>query len=204
MSLTTNLANSQTVEDWQAAEGKNACNSIPYSDYRESCLGYRKDKDFYCKSESTTVSWDPRETKSRIEKTSADIRDQTGLRDNLDREKNQSSDDAKKKSLEEEIGKMNEKIRRLESQLEIQKANLRDDQNNVRNMLPDLERCEQIRAATLKLFDDVISKARGESDALIKPIADRLITRWREGQVNHQKEYDIVRFRIQTLKLMLD
>lgn len=177
-----------TLSDFQAAVGREGCESIPYDGVRRTCMDSSRDVEEWCKRSDRKISCndlDPSGLSKQIENVKQKVEVLKRTRDELHSKLGSAKDDqerrdleAKKKDVEDEIYKLEKKISEWETQLSNEKS-------EIGNRIYNGERCVGYRESVAKSFYDAKLRASSESDPEIKPYAEKLIRKWEDGEPGH-------------------
>jgi phage-related minor tail protein len=98
--------------------------------------------------------------------------------------------------LDKEIKKHEEMINGWQKKLE-------EEKKEIKARISVGEQCLRHREGVQKIFDDAKKKAEGERDAAIKPHAQRLVEKYKAGEVRHRQAINDAKRAISNCKDML-
>lgn len=183
-----------SLDDFKAAVDQKGCASIPYSDIRDSCKSNSEKVQEYCKGGRGPITCDdldPAGLKKQIENVKQKIEDLKQRKRDLEDKKSHSTDDNEQKDLESQIEAVADQLEKLESKLEEWKDQLDKEQHQIRDRIDIGRQCLGYRKAVRDNFLDAKSKAKDESDPDIKPLAEKLIKHWEDGEEGHKKAIEL-------------
>ena len=194
-------ARAEGVDDFKRAKAEKGCKSIPYSGYQSTCETKQSGMNDRCKSDDSGYSCRSLGTKQFIE-TMKQMSEQVRRLDDQkkDQESRRSSSgasDADKAAATSAIEKITKERDEVAGRLDTNKRKLESDINEIKARIERGNNCLEYRVAVQSVFADAKSKARGESDPMIKPIADELISYWVSEEPRHQGSIDKTREAIQ-------
>ncbi len=192
MLLFVTPASASSLDDFktaaEAADAGKGCSSIPYEDYRSDCTSKNADVDRWCKSEPRKC--DGLETKALIDKISG-MKDKIASlkqnRDDLNDQKSDASDD-KRHDIEQQVSDIENKIYDMSKELDFTKTSLETDKSDADIRIYNGGNCVTARKDVQSVFESAASRANGESDPDISPLAKRLTDYWENGAREHEGE----------------
>jgi chromosome segregation ATPase len=199
------LATADSLQAFQAADaaGDQGCVTIPYSSLRSRCEYKQSNVNDNCKVEKRSCR------DLTVKKIQDNIDGMTGKVEKLNREKetlkserdsnksklSSAKDDSEKRDLENKIKDAENRIYELEKQvselsnrMDQMKKDIENNKYTARERISIGEKCRDHRIEVQGVFADARSKAQGESDPQIKPIAARLVSRWDNSTRSHEQE----------------
>jgi hypothetical protein len=199
------------LEDFKEAERNLAndekpCLTIPYSDLRDECLKKRDAVQNQCK----TVQWsctgdhDIKDILININKKNKGIESLKGENDKSNDRLREAKEDNEKSILNKMIKDNEEAMYQANREVEDLTRQLNDRKENLQKRIEFAETCVSYRTEAQKVFESVISRAKGESDDNIRPIAQKLLAKWEPDVREHDGQKDQVKRGIQTCKDMKD
>jgi chromosome segregation ATPase len=171
-----------------AADADQGCASIPYEDYREQCTRKGADVERWCKTEPRKC--EGLETKPLIDKISGMSDKIASLkqdRDKLNDQKSSASEE-QRHDLEQQISDIEKQIYDMSKELDFTKTSLETDKSDADKRIYNGGNCVTARNDVQAVFKSASSKADGESEPEISPLAKRLIDYWDNGAKNHEVE----------------
>lgn len=175
-----------TLEDFKEAVSKQGCESIPYESIRYDCDD--RDVNEWCKNSSRKISCDgldPRSIKTKIDNVNQKIANLKRERDELSSKANRATDEKESQSFEDRARARQNEIYELENKIERWESDLSSEKWAIDDRKYNGERCVAAREVIVKAFSDAKARAKSESDPLIKPYAERLISKWEAGEPGH-------------------
>ncbi|MDQ6707823.1 MAG: hypothetical protein M3Z85_17835 [Acidobacteriota bacterium] len=181
------------LKDFQTAinymQDEQGCLSIPYADLQDSCQRKQNEVNKYCKESgpSSCVDIDPKKIQKDIEaaKTSRDAL--KSQREDLERKRSSATDDREKRDAEDKIKEVDDKLYELKKTQESLEKQVSDTTKMLSDRLYIAKACRDSRPPVQSVFNDAKSRAAGESDAEIKPLAERLIRSWEDRGRTHEE-----------------
>jgi hypothetical protein len=164
------------------------CLSIPYSDLEDSCERKQNEVNKLCKNSGpwNCEDVDPKETQKKIEELKKERDTLKAQREALERNKPSSTDDHAKREYEENIKKVDDKLYELKrTQGELEKE-VSDSTKMVNDRMYVGKGCRDARQSVMEVYRDAKSRANGENDPNIQPLAKRLIAGWEKRESGHQ------------------
>jgi dGTP triphosphohydrolase len=181
----------QSLDDWKAAQGKEGCESIPYSSYRQQCKENSDDVERYCKSEPWSCDKLPtkalRENMAGVAGYISRLKEE---KDRLDSQKSNAGSDEEKSDLEKRIREVQDKIDEKTKTLKEMQDNLDDNLREIENRLNIGNQCKKARDNVQQVFSKAADDADRETDQDIKAIASQLITYWKQEAAEHKQAMD--------------
>jgi hypothetical protein len=170
-------------------QDEQGCRSIPYSDLQDSCVRKQNDVNKLCK-ESGPLSCDdidPKKTQAKIERLKTDRDMLKAKKDELESRKSSLTDEKDKRDNEETIKKIDEQLYELKrTQGDLEKE-VSDSTKMVNDRMYVGKNCRDNRQSVMEVFKDAKSRASGEHDADIEPLAKQLITGWEKREPGHDQ-----------------
>ena len=123
----------------------------------------------------------------QIENVKEKIADLERARDELSSKISNAKDDDERRDLEGKKKATEDKIYDLEQKVSAWEKQLSDEKTEISNRIYNGERCVAHREAVTKALSDAKSSAKSESDAEIKPYAEKLIRCWESEEPGHEK-----------------
>lgn len=200
------IATAQSLSDFKDAAGKKGCDSIPYSSLRSSCQSKQRDVDSWCKGSKGVWSCeglDPEGLKKQMEDVKRKVAELKKEKANLASKKSGAKDDKEKRALEDRITATEKEIEKLEEMIEGWQKKLEYEQKEIKERIYKGEKCRDYRQAVAQIFQDAKSKAKGESNAEIKPLAQKLIEKYEDGEAGHGIAIELAKKAISKCKDML-
>lgn len=202
--LVANVAGAQSLSDFKDAAGETGCKAIPYSSLRSSCESKQRDIDTSCKVESWTCDkLNPEGLKKQIENVKGKIEELKKEKQSLESKKPGAKDDTEKREIENKISETEKEIRKFEEMIDGWQKKLEDERKEIRERISMGEKCRDARQDQIKIFAEAKSKAKGETDAEIKPYAQKLVEKYEAGERGHENVLDLVKRGIEKCKGML-
>ncbi|HMU41333.1 MAG TPA: hypothetical protein PKE31_20155 [Pseudomonadota bacterium] len=190
VALASATASAQMPADWKAIQGVKGCAGIPYSSLRSSCKDKGEDVGRYCKSDANPFSCDGLGTKgllAAIDGIKGEIERLKSARDDQKNRRSNAKDDNERRDAEDKIKEIEDKLYKTEGRLESHKKQVDDNKSEAEKRIYNGEKCRDARRAVQELFKDVISRAKGESDPVIKEIASSQISHvWEPEYTDHE------------------
>ncbi|MGN6107337.1 MAG: hypothetical protein ACTHU0_19670, partial [Kofleriaceae bacterium] len=169
-------AAAQTPSEFEQAAGSSGCGLIPYSSQRSTCESKGAYVEEYCKRKTWSCDGlDPDGLKRNIESVKRKIEDLRRERDNLQSKRSSSNDDGEKRDLENKIADIEKELRRFEDMAKDWEQKLEDEKKEIAARLYVGRWCRDYRLEVQKVFIEAKSKLKSESDAEIKPHAQRIV-----------------------------
>lgn len=181
----------QSLDDWKAAQGKEGCESIPYSSYRQQCKENSDDVEKYCKGDPW--SCEKLQTKALRENMagiSGYISRLEEEKKRLDSQKSSAGSNEEKSDLEKRIREVQDKVDEKTKTLKEMQDNLDDDLREIENRLNIGNQCKKARDNVQQVFSKAADDADRETDQDIKAIASQLITYWKKVAAEHKEAFD--------------
>lgn len=177
-----------TLNDWKDAASREGCESIPYESIRSTCMYKGREVDDWCKSSSRKISCDdldPSGIMRKIDNVKQKVADLKREREDLSSRLYYAKDDSERRDLEDKKKSKEAEIYELEKKIDTWQGQYSSEQTAVNDRIYNGERCVGFREDVAKAFSDAKSSARSESDPEIKPLAERLISKWEAGESGH-------------------
>ncbi len=180
--LTTSLlcigARAQSLQDFVDADKEEGCKSIPYSTQRQNCSSLSGDVESWCKNSSR-----PRSCKElNLEAITKNIESVSEKRKRVEEDRSRATTDDEKRRLQEESDKLARTIEDLQHKVS-------NDKDEIKKRIDNGEHCRDYRGKVQAEFFEAGRKADSESDPAIKPIAQKLMAKWKVGMVDHVRDY---------------
>lgn len=183
-------AQAQSLDDYKAAAEAEGCDSIPYSDYHDSCARSQEKVEDKCRTEKW--SCDQLGTKSlreNIDRLTASIEKLKSDRDKLKDQRSDAADDDARQKIDDQIDAIEKEIDRQSSVLEDSKTRLEHDLDDIDARIDRGGQCLDARNDVQSAFKSAREQAQHVTDPDIKPYADKLIDKWDEGRQKHEKAF---------------
>ncbi len=179
------------LKDFQTAinymQDEQGCLSIPYADFQDSCQQKQKEVIRFCKESGpfSCLDIDPKKIQKEIEvaKTSRDAL--KSEREDLDRKRSSATDDREKREADDKIKEIDDKLYEIKKTQESCEKQVSDTTKTISDRLYVAKACRDARPPVQSVFNDAKSRAATESDAEIKPLAERLIQSWEDRGRTH-------------------
>jgi hypothetical protein len=194
-----------TLDDFKEAVGKEGCDSIPYSDLRNTCKSKSSDVNDWCKNSSKRWSCDdldPTGLAKQIENVKRKVEELKREKADLVSRKSGANDDSERRELEDKIAAKEKEIRELEDKIVLWEQKLADEKTAVHDRIYIGEKCLGYREEVARAFLDAKSSANRESDPQIKPYAEKLVEKYEAGERGHVEAIDITKRGIDKCKAM--
>jgi chromosome segregation ATPase len=200
------VAMAQSASDFQAAAGKEGCASIPYSNLRDDCEDEQDEVDDWCKSSEKKWScdkFDPEGLEKQIASVKRKTEDLKREKGSLESKKSGARDDKERRELEGKIIALSKEIKKYEEMINEWQKKLEEEKKEIKARISVGEQCLRHREGVQKIFDDAKRKAEGERDAAIKPHAQRVVEKYKAGEVRHRQAINDAKRAISNCKDML-
>jgi hypothetical protein len=163
------------------------CLSIPYSDLQDSCVRKQAEVNKMCKDSGpwNCDDVDPKETQKKIESVKTERDDLKRQRESLERI-TPVNDDAKRQK-DEAIKKIDDRLYEIKRTQENLEREVSESTKKVNDRMYVGKACRDNRQNVMEVFRDAKSRANGEHDADIEPIAKKLIAGWEKEEDGHDK-----------------
>ena len=178
MGVLCTAARAQSLQDFVDAEKEDGCKSIPYSTQRGNCSSFQSDVDSWC---AKTRSCEP----FNVEAITRNIEGITGKLKSLQEDQSKATTDEDKRKIQQSIDELTKTLEDL-------KKKVINDKDDMKKLLDNGEHCRDYRGKVQLEFIEARRKADSESDAAIKPIAQRLSAKWKDGMEAHIGEFQKV------------
>jgi hypothetical protein len=178
-----------TLTDFKEAQGKEGCDSIPYSTERGDCKRYAVTRDEYCKGGKgpwNCEALNPAGLLKQIENVNGKIVDLKREKDDLNNKRNSATDD-EKRDIDGRITKIDDEIYKLTQLVDEWKRKLYEEKKAIDDRIYVGEQCLSARKSVAGEFNDAISYAKSETDPDIVAIAKDLVAYWETKQREHEK-----------------
>lgn len=149
------------LDDFKEAANKRGCQAIPYKSERETCQEEQAKKDAQCRN----FSCKRKEVEKRLETL---------------REKRQSLADVRSRDPNNARA-----IADLEDVIQKLAMELKELKNYAEQARPRCESCIKARETVQRVFGNVISTIKNESDPVLKPYIDRLVEHFEQEAKEH-------------------
>jgi hypothetical protein len=165
------------------------CLSIPYADKQDECIRKQREVNKWCKDSGpmSCQNIDPKDAQKRIEEIKTTRDTLKSEKENLERKKSASSDDAEKSKLEDDIEAVERKIYENEQKRNPLEQYLSVTTKEINDRLYIAKSCRDYRLAVQQVFGDAKSRARSESDDQIRPLAKDLAESWERKERGHEE-----------------
>lgn len=199
-------AHADNLQAFKAADGeRGGCASIPYSSLRSSCRSKQDGVNDSCKIEGRTCKNTHLKPqleamegmKGKLEQLATEREKRKEELSALKSKLSNAKDDNEKRDLEGRIREVESKVAEIEkssgevsTRMQEKAKSIEDQRTEIRRRLEISETCARLRADVTGLFRDAISKANGEGDAEIKPLAQSLMRKWQISIDEHKIETD--------------
>jgi chromosome segregation ATPase len=165
------------------------CMSIPYSDLQDSCQRKQKEVNKMCKDSGpwNCDDVDPKKTQEKIERLKTDRDTLKVKREELEAKKSSLTDDNEKRENEEAIKKIDDQLYELKKTQGDLEREVSDSTKMVNDRMYVGKSCRDTRQSVMEVFRDAKSRANGEHDADIEPLAKQLIEGWEKREPGHDQ-----------------
>jgi chromosome segregation ATPase len=170
-------------------QDEQGCMSIPYSDLQDSCQRKQKEVNKMCKDSGpwNCDDVDPKKTQEKIERLKTN-RDMLKVkREELEAKKSSLTDDNEKRENEEAIKKIDDQLYELKKTQGDLEREVSDSTKMVNDRMYVGKSCRDTRQSVMEVFRDAKSRANGEHDADIEPLAKQLIEGWEKREPGHDQ-----------------
>lgn len=194
-----------SLNDFKEAVRNEGCDAIPYESIRSTCKSKSSDVNDWCKNSSKKWSCDdldPSGLTKQIENVKRKIEELKREKDDLGSRKSNAKDDSERRDLEDKISAKEKEIRELEEKVAAWERKLSDEKTAVSDRTYIGERCLGFREDVARSFQDAKSSAKSESDAEIKPYAQKLVEKYEVGERGHTEAIDLTKRGIEKCKSM--
>lgn len=177
-----------TLNDFKDAVNRKGCESIPYESIRRTCTDKGREVDDWCKSSSRVISCDeldPSGFTRKIENVKQKIADLKRERDELSSKVSNAKEDSERRDLEDKKKAKETEVYELEKKVENWESQYSSEKTAINDRIYNGERCAGFREEVAKVFYDAKSSAKSESNAEVKPHAERLISEWEAKEPGH-------------------
>jgi|HubBroStandDraft_2_1064218.scaffolds.fasta_scaffold49743_1 hypothetical protein len=189
------LCQAQTLEEWKTARDNmkagRGCDSIPYSNYRDSCNRSQALVNENCGDDDNgdgdkiEIPWNCSHLRTRPLRE--EIRGMSQKIESLKSEKDHASNDKERsESLEREI-------ERLSKEVEFRQKSLETDIKDIEIRLDRGRRCIDARQEVRSNFRSAKSNASNVRDGEAGQIAKELVESWESKETGHDHAIDMVR-----------
>lgn len=188
LTLLTNLAHADKLDDFKDAATRQGCDSIPYGDLRSSCRSQQDEVHPWCDGDKGPVSCAANETRdlqSKLEREQRKLDELKEKRRDLEDKRSHASDESAKTKLTADIEAIDREIDAVTRSIENLKADLEKRKDFVEKAIYTLGKCLDYRRAVMNVFAYATDKVRGENDPDIKPYAQQLRDRYPEEISGH-------------------
>lgn len=191
VAFATGIGVAQSVNDFKDAADRKGCDLIPYSSLRSTCDDRGPRIEDYCKQRKWRCDGlDPEGIKKNIENVKGKIESLKKERDELESKKNSAKDDSEKRDLESKIADKKKEIEQKEGLVAEWQRKIEDEKKEIAARLSIGKQCREYRVDVQKAFAEAKSKLQGESNADVKPHAERIIKKIEEGESGHKDAID--------------
>jgi hypothetical protein len=109
------------------------------------------------------------------------------LKDGFSDQKSELDSDDDKRLIEDVISQIQTEIDAATSKIESSKRSIEANRAMIDERIVRGQKCLDSRQAVQKVFADAIEKAKNESDPDIKPLAERLVSKWEASSRDHEE-----------------
>jgi DNA repair exonuclease SbcCD ATPase subunit len=170
-------------------QDEQGCRSIPYSDLQDSCQRKQNEVNKLCKESGpwNCEDVDPKRTQEKIERLKTDRDTLKAKKEELESKKSSATDEQQKREIEEQIKKIDDQLYELKrTQGDLEKE-VKDSTKMVNDRMYVGKNCRDNRQNVMEVFKDAKSRANGEHDADIEPLAKQLISGWEKREPGHDQ-----------------
>lgn len=155
------------------SQDNQGCLSIPYDDLQDSCKRKQNEVDKLCKQsgEWKCESVDPKQTQAKIEKAKTERDTLKTEKEELERKKSSLTDDAEKRKCEDRIKEIDNRLYDLKHTQEDLEKEVSDATKLINDRLYIGKACRDARPPVMEVYKDAKSRANGEHDPDIEPLA---------------------------------
>lgn len=171
MGVICTAARAQSLQDFVDAEKETGCKSIPYPTQKGNCSSLQGDVKSWCEKERSCQPFNVEAITRNIERIAEKLK-------SLQEDKSKATTDEDKRKIQQSIDELTKNLEDL-------KKKVIDDKYEMKKLLDNGEHCRDYRGKVQLEFIEATRKAEGESDPAIKPIAQRLIVKWKNGMADH-------------------
>ena len=164
------------------------CWSIPYSDLQDSCVRKQNEVNKLCKDSGpwNCGDVDPKQLQKQIEELKTTRDTLKAEKEKLESQKSSAADDKAKRELEDKIKEVEQKLYENQKVRDSLQKQVDDASKQVNDRIYIAKGCRDARSDVYGVFKDAKSRAKGESDADIVPLAKRLISWWESREAGHE------------------
>jgi len=193
VALATRIVVAQSVNDFKNAADSKGCGLIVYSSQRSTCDDRGPRIEDYCKRRTWSCDGlDPEGIKKNIENVKGKIESLKKERDELESKKNGSKDDSEKRDLDNKIADKKKEIEQKEALVAEWQRKIEDEKKEIAARLSIGKQCREYRVDVQKAFAETKSKLQSESNADVKPHAEKIIKKIESEESGHKDAIDFV------------
>jgi hypothetical protein len=182
------------LDDFRDAVTGDGCDSLPYSDLRNTCRSQQSEVHPWCDGARGPINCTAGVRTDDIKRQlDTEQQRQNGLKDkrrDVDDKRSRASDDAEKAKWKTELESVEKEIEASKKKIEDLKADLDKRKDFVDKATYTLGKCIDYRRAVMNVFEYATDKVRGESDSDIKPYAQRLRDKYPVAISGHKEQID--------------
>ncbi len=169
------VSRADTLSDFQRAASQKGCASIPYDYLNSRCKDAQRKVTEYCKTDKIGckgLDIDP--LKKAIDGMKRKI-------DSLKRERDQFKRDGNR----DEADRVDDEIDDIEKRIDDHKRQIDQNKREIDKRVDRGQRCVDARKRVEGAFKDAKSRAKGESNDEVRPLARQLLKQWEAGERGH-------------------
>ena len=136
---------------------------------------------------------DPQRTQKKIEDLKRDRDALKAQKEELERKRSSLTDDNDKRENEQKIKEIDDKLYELRRTQEELEKEVSDSTKKVNDRMYVGKNCRDARQSVMEVFKDAKSRANGEHDADIEPLAKQLIEGWEKREPGHETAIEEVK-----------
>jgi len=163
------------------------CLSIPYSDLQDQCQRKQATVNRWCKESGpwNCDDADPKRLQRQLEQLKTERDTLKSNRADLERKKSSATDDNEKRDCDNKIKEIDDKLYELQRTQGNLEKEINDASKTVSDRMYVAKSCRDARPEVMQIFKDAKSRADGERDADIQPLAQQLIKYWESQEPGH-------------------
>jgi chromosome segregation ATPase len=177
------------------SQDNKGCLSIPYSDLQDQCQRKQADVVRWCKQSGkwNCEDVDPKALQAQVERIKTERDRLKEERANYGQKKSSASEDRDKQEYENKIKETDNKLYELDRSRGTLERQVSEASKTVSDRTYVAKSCRDARPEVMEVFRGAKSRADGEQDPDIRPLAQRLIKYWEIEGSGHNEQIRTVK-----------
>jgi DNA repair exonuclease SbcCD ATPase subunit len=187
-------------------QDKKGCTSIPYADLQDKCQRKQNEVNKWCKPDErwNCAEVDPKKIQEAIHMLKKERDELKSEKEELERKKPSVTEDSQKREIEDKIKGIENKLYELERTRGVLEKQVSEASKTVNDRMYVGKACLDARPSVQEVYNDAKSRANGEHDPDIAPLAKRLIEYWEAGEQKHKQAIDDTKTGVEDCERILD